>query len=420
VLNNRGDFRKLWFGQTVSLLGDRVSRLALPTVALLVLHGTALDVGILGSLRFLPYIVLGPVAGVLADRMPKRSLMITADVGRLIVTATVPLAFAIGFLSLPLLFIVAGLTGCLTVLFQTSYQAYLPSLVGRDGLVEGNQKLQLSGAASEVAGASAGGILIQVLGSATAILVDAGSFAVSVLGLVAIKRREEPKPRPAGQQAGALAEARSGLRVLLGDRRLRAMMFSTATANVGVSAAGALVLVYCYDRAHLHPGEVGLAFGVGGAGLIAGAAIAPRLARIVPLGRLIIISGVVTGGSFLLIPAAGVSHALAALIVAEFFFGADMVYSIHLLSLVQAITPAELMGRIGGSALTVVWGSGTFGSLLGGVLGARAGVVPGLYVTGALTAAAALFLVFSPVRSIRELPASADAGAGVSLTPEPG
>jgi MFS family permease len=194
-MRNREDFNKLWFGQTVSLLGSRVSILALPTVALLVLHGTAFDVGILNGLGFLPFIVIGPIAGVWADRVPKRSLVIAADVGRMLVVATIPVAFEIHELSLGLLFVVASITGGLTVLFETSYQAYLPGLVGTGGLVEGNQKLQLSSSVTQVTGPSAAGILIQVFGSATVILGDALSFAVSFISLLFIKDRERVAKR---------------------------------------------------------------------------------------------------------------------------------------------------------------------------------------------------------------------------------
>jgi MFS family permease len=415
-MRNRADFNKLWFGQTVSLLGDRVSRLALPTVALLILHGTALDVGILAALRFLPFIVIGPIAGVWADRVPKRSLMIAADVGRMLVTATVPVAFAVHELSLGLLFVVAGVTGSFTVVFETSYQSYLPGLVGHEGIVEGNQKLQLSMSASEVLGASAGGVLIQILSSATAILVDALSFAASVAGLLLIKDREQVPERQPGVRRSVIAEAKAGLVVLVGDRRLRAMMLSTTTANLGASSASALVLVYCYNRAHLNPGEVGAAFAVGAVGLILGAIIAPRLVKFIPLGRLLIMTLLVTGVSWAILPAAGVHHALVALMVAEFLLGADMVFNIHLLSLVQAITPGDLMGRVGGSALILVWGTGSLGSVVGGALASVVGVVVAMFVSAAVTAAGSLFLVFSPIRSVRKMPASPDANeAGEAL-----
>jgi MFS family permease len=165
------------------------------------------------------------------------------------------------------------------------------------------------------------------------------------------------------------------------------------------------VLVYAYDKGGLHPGEVGAAFAVGTVGLILGAIVAPRLVSIVPLGALLVLAVAVTGSSYLLLLAFGARHALIGLIVVQFVIGfADMIFNIHVQSLVQAITPDELMGRVGGTALSVVWGTGTLGSMLGGLVGAGFGVVAGLCVAGAIVIIGALILLFSPIRSLKKQP----------------
>jgi hypothetical protein len=193
-------------------------------------------------------------------------------------------------------------------------------------------------------------------------------------------------------------------------------MLSTTVANLGASSAAALVLVYCYNLAHLKPGEVGVGFAVGAAGLVLAAAVAPRLAKLIPLGILLIVTLLVTGASWTILPFAGTRHALAALIITEFLLGTDVIFNIHLLSLVQAITPAHLLGRISGAGLLFVWGTGSLGAVVGGALGSVVGVVATLFMSAAVTAAGALFLVFSPIRSIMEMPSSPDvSGAGGSL-----
>lgn len=404
-LRTHADFNKLWFGQTVSNLGDKVSRIALPTVAILVLHGRALDVGVLGALRFLPFLVLGPIGGIVADRLPRRSIMIVADIGRMIVIATVPLAFALHALTMVQLYVVTAAAGVLTVFFEVSYQAYLPALVGHELIGAGNQRLQTSRSIAEVAGAAIGGLLMQALGSALAILVDAGSFLVSVFGLVAIKHREPRPERTSEERAAVGADAREGINLLLHDTRLRGLMLSTTFVNLGAATANALLLVYAYTQVKLSPGEVGAAYAVGTCGMIAGAVFANKVAKRLTLGPTLITAAVVCGVSYVLLPLLGGTNALVALILCQVVFGvADSVYGIHVMTLVQSITPPRLMGRVGGTALSVVWGSGTFGSMLGGIVGSLVGVVPGIIVGACIVAGSALFLVLSPVRAMRWYP----------------
>jgi MFS family permease len=407
-LRDNSDFTKLWFGQTVSNLGDKVSRIALPTVALLVLHGNAFDVGLLGALRFLPFLLLGTIGGTIADRVSRRSIMIVADIGRLIAIGTVPAAFALHVLTMAQLYVVTAAAGVLTVFFEISYQAYLPALVGHELIGQGNQRLQTTRSIAEVAGSALGGVLIQALGSALAILVDAASFLVSVSGLVAIRHREPGPERTVDDRSGVRADAGEGVALLLHDPRLRGLMLSTTFVNLGAATANTLLLVYAYTAARLSPGVVGAAFAVGTCGMVLGAVLADTVARRPTLGPTLITAVVVCGLSYSLLPLMGTGNALVALMVCQAVFGiADSVYSIHVMTLVQSITPARLMGRIGGTALSVVWGSGTFGSMAGGVIGSLVGLVPGILVGAGLIVGAAIFLVLSPVRAMRWYPPAA-------------
>jgi MFS family permease len=404
-LRTHADFNKLWFGQTVSNLGDKISRIALPTVAILVLHGNALNVGVLGALRFLPFLLLGVVGGLVVDRLPRRSIMIVADIGRLIVIGTVPLAFATHLLTMMQLYVVAAAAGVLTVFFEISYQAYMPDLVGRELIGQGNQRLQTTRSIAEVAGSALGGVLIQVLGSALALLVDAASFVVSVFGLVAIKHREPRRERSVDDQAGVRADAGEGLALLLHDPRLRGLMLSTTFVNLGSATANTLLLVYAYTAAKLSPGVVGAAYAVGTCGMILGAVLATKVAKKLTLGPTLITTAVLCGLSYLLLPLLGTQNALIALMACQAVYGvADSIYGIHVMTLVQSITPPRLMGRVGGTALSVVWGSGTFGSMIGGLVGSLVGLIPGIIVGACLIVGAAIFLVLSPVRAMRWYP----------------
>lgn len=152
ALGRHSDFNRLWFGQTVSNFGDKISLLALPTLAVVVLDGGALEVGVLGALRFLPFLLLAPFAGLVADRVSRRTVMIVADLGRFLALATIPLAFALDSVSMTHVYIVAALTGILTTFFEVSYQSWLPQLIGTENLIEGNTKLQISRSVAEAVG----------------------------------------------------------------------------------------------------------------------------------------------------------------------------------------------------------------------------------------------------------------------------
>src|SRR3954452_5211830 len=213
------DFLKLWGGQAVSRLGSQVSLLALPLIAITVLNATTFEVGLLSAAEFAPFIVVGLPAGVIVDRLSKRPILIVADVGRLLALASVPVAYELDLLTLGQLYAVAFVTGVLTVFFDVAYQSYLPVLVARDQLVDGNAKLSVSDSAATVIGPSVAGALIDLAGAALAVIADAVSFAISAVSLMLIRTPESPPPRrTAGEGAerpGMRAEIAEGLGYVL-------------------------------------------------------------------------------------------------------------------------------------------------------------------------------------------------------------
>jgi MFS family permease len=190
------DFVRLWTGQTISQLGSQVSALAIPFVAIDVLGASTFAVALLGVIDFLPFLLIGLPAGVWVDRLRRRPVMIVGDLGRAVALATIPLAFVAGVLSIVQLYVVGFTVGVLTVFFDVAYQSYLPSLVARDQLQEGNAKLEMSRAGAQVVGPGLAGILIGALRAPLAVVVDAISFLASALFLLLI-RRAEPSPESA-------------------------------------------------------------------------------------------------------------------------------------------------------------------------------------------------------------------------------
>jgi MFS family permease len=404
-LLKHADFTKLWFGQTISNFGDAISLIALPTVAILMLDGGALETGFLGAIRFVPFLVLAPFAGGVVDRLSRRTVMIVSDVGRFVVLATIPLAQALGVLTFAHLLVVAALHGVLTVFFQVAYQAYLPALVGPDNLVEGNTKLQMSRSAAEVFGAGAAGALITWLGAARAVAADAVTYLVSVVALVFVRHREQPAaedPGPVDGEPAAAEPAVKGWRLLLSFPLLRSLMLTTTTLNLAVGMADALLLVFAYQTLRLSPGEVAVAFAIGSVGFFVGASIARRVADRLGVGPTLATATALTGIAYLTLPLGTIGGALPILVVARTIVGvANPLYDIHVMSLVQSVTPNHLMGRISGTALSAVFGSVSLGFVLGGVVGDLAGATTGVLIAGVLCLVASAVVLTSPVRSVR-------------------
>ncbi|HEY7420576.1 MAG TPA: MFS transporter, partial [Gaiellaceae bacterium] len=181
------DFLRFWAAQTASQVGSQVTQLALPLVAIVVLDASTFEVALLTVVEFLPWLIVSLPAGVWVDRVRRRPVLVAADVGRALALAWVPLGAALGVLSVWQLYAVGFVAGSLTVFFDVGYQSYIPSLVGRDRLVDGNSKLEFTRSAAQIGGPGLGGALITALSAPYAILVDAASFVVSALLLGTIR-----------------------------------------------------------------------------------------------------------------------------------------------------------------------------------------------------------------------------------------
>ncbi|MFI5255605.1 MAG: MFS transporter, partial [Candidatus Limnocylindrales bacterium] len=229
------DFLKLWTADTVSQLGSQVSQLAIPFVAIVVLQASALQIGVLQAVDTLPFLLIGLPAGVWVDRMRRRPVLIVGDLGRAIVLAWVPIAHVLGILAIWQLYVVGFLMGILTVFFDVAYQSYLPALVERDQLIDGNAKLQISASGAQVAGPPIAGVVIGALTAPIAVLLDALSFLGSAIFIFSI-RRHEPAPEArldaTGKRTSMLSDMREGLRYVLGHRLLRNIAACTGISNL--------------------------------------------------------------------------------------------------------------------------------------------------------------------------------------------
>lgn len=396
------DFVKLWAGETVSDLGSHLGQAALLFTAVIVVHASPLEVGLLSAASLLPQVVLGLLAGVWVDRLRRRPLMITADVARFALLATIPLSYAVASLTIWQLFGVAFGTGVFTVLFDVAYLTYLPTLVEKEAVLEGNSKLAASHAVSEVAGFGLSGWLVQLLNGPTAILIDALSFLASAAAVIGI-RKTEPLPKPAREREGVRREIIAGARAIGRQPVLRATAAAQATAGFAFRAYGAVLLLYAIDDLGFKPGVLGLVWAVGGVASLAGAMYAGRAAARLGLGPAMTLGLVGMGAAMLLLPAAHDASFFALMLMTgqQFGDGLYVIWDVNEVSLRQSITPADVLGRVNAGFRVAFQGAMLAGALAGGVLGEIIGLRMTLVLASCLLMADALIIVLSPVFAIR-------------------
>jgi MFS family permease len=397
------DFRRLWIGETVSQFGSSVSNLALPLVAILVLHASTFEVALLAVFESLAFLLVGLPAGAWVDRMRYRWVLITNDLVRFAALGSIPLAQALGTLTIGQMYGVALAVSVSTVFFDVAYQSYLPELVDRDALVEGNAKLQASESVAQVAAPGIGGLLIQALTAPYAVLIDAASFLWSA-GWVAAIRTKVPKPeRKADRHLGR--EIAEGLRFVLGNRMLRAIATCTGTGNFFTSMGFSVFYVLLARDLHLSPGIIGLIGALPAVGGLIGSLTAARIARWLGQGPAIWISALAFGAPAFLFPYLHRDWTLAVLPVAQIvFWMAGVLYNITQVSFRQGLCPPHLLGRMNATIRFMVWGTMPLGALAGGALGSTIGVRNTLLVAAIGGMFPWLAVYFSPLRSMRELP----------------
>jgi MFS family permease len=414
------EFLKLWAGQTISLFGTQVSQLAIPLAAALVLNASPAQMGLLGAFEFAPFLLLSLFAGVWVDRMYRRPVLIVADIGRALLLGSIPAAGLLGVLRIEQLYVVGLLTGVLTVFFDVAYQSYLPVLVSREHLVEGNSKLEVSRSVAQIAGPGVAGALVQLVSAPIAVLVDALSFVASVISLLFIRTREPAPVRHEGKAGSIWFELREGLGVVLENPVLRSIAGCTGTSNLFGNAMQAVFVLYVTRELGLQPAVIGLIYAVSGPGALFGAVVAGELARRFGLGATIISSIVLTQGANVLVPlASGPLYVITVVLMAASFFSGlgNPIYNINQVSLRQAITPDRLQGRMNASMRFIVWGTIPIGALLGGALGEAIGLRPTIAVLALCSLLAPLWVVFSPVRQLRVQPAPVSADALGTVSP---
>lgn len=403
------DFTLLWAAQTASQIGSQITFFAIPVIALTVLNASPTQVGLLVAAETLPFLLVSLPAGVWVDRWDRRRTMIFTDLGRMVVLAVLPLAFAFDMLNIPLMLVVGLLVGIQTVFFEIADQAFLPSVVDTEDIPAGNARLEVSRSIAYVGGPSVGGLLLQVFLAPLVLLMNVGTFLLSAVLVSRISYRPAIVPKADAPRRRMLTEIGEGLRFVFGNRILRAIAMCTGSMNlIGLGGAlTALLTVFALNDLDLTPGALGLILTLGNAGALLGAMVNSWVIKRLGLGRTLIMGALLATLPIMLIAAAGrgAGALLISLAIGVMLAGIS-VYNINQISLRQAITPTELQGRMNASMRFAVWGTLPVGAALGGVLGDVFGVRPMLWVLGSLALLVSLpLLLTSEVRTLRTGPA---------------
>lgn len=399
------DFRTFWIGQSVSLIGDDITLFAIPIAAVLLLNAHPADMGLLTAAGLLPSLLLSLPAGAWVDRWGcRRLIMLVCDIIRAFLLASIPLAYALGQLSLVQLYFVAFTIGIFDVFFAVSYQSLFVSLVPEEHYVSGQALLNGSRAGAMVAGNSLAGLLVALITAPGALLVDAGTFLVSAVTLGRIQPAEAPR---AAKESGAFAV---GIRFIIKSSIIRPSLAATTTVNLFTFMINAIFILYATRTLHVPPGELGVVLGVAALGSIIGSLVSGRIARAIGTGPTFALGCVVFPVPLLLFPLAGGPHAavLGCLLAGEFLSGFGvMMLDIGCGALFASNIPHELRARVSGAFRMINYGIRPVGALLGGALGGSLGLRPALWIAGVGASLCGLWLLGTPVLSREPAPAPA-------------
>ncbi|KAB8197194.1 MFS transporter [Nonomuraea phyllanthi] len=400
VLRNP-DFLRFISSHVANELGANISRVALPLVAVLVLHAGPAEVGLLSALQTTAFLLIGLPAGVWVDRMRKRRVMMASDLARFVLLGSIPLAAELGLLSIGMLFVVALLAGVSQVFNDVADQTYLPELVSTGQLSDGNAKLEVVRSSSFLAGPAIGGALVQLLGAPRTLVTTALGALASVLFLGSIKVAD--KPPAVTEPTPLLHGIREGLAYLWQDRLMRMFVASTAAINLCLSAVLGLSVLFLADVVRLAPGMIGLLLMSGGVGGLVGGLTAGPLTRRFGTARMTWLAAVVGSPFGLLMPLTQADWRMVCFAITSMALSwSAALMNVGQITYRQTVTPEHLLGRVNASVRFVAWGIMALGALLGGLVAQRIGVREALWVfmTGRLVAF--LPLVFSPLPRMRD------------------
>lgn len=400
-------FVAVWSASTISLFGSLITRTALPFAAIIVLNAGPLEISAIRSAELIAGLIVGLFAGAWVDRLLRRPILIWADLGRAVLLGTIPVTFVLGLLGMPQLLFVAFAAAVLSTFFDVADNAYLPTVVPREKLVNANSALTATGSVAEFSAFGIGGFLIEAFTAPIAIALDAVTFVVSAILLGTI-RKKEPPPTPAADREPVLREIRDGMRIVARSPVLRALALSHGGTHILWGIFGTSYLLFAMEDLGLGPAAIGIIAAVGGIGSLAGSALAPAMVRRFGIGRTILLGmlGFVVGNSFIPLAPEGAILLGAAFLIAQQLIGDSLatVYEITEVSLVQASVRDRILGRVNATIHTFTTLMTLLGAIAGGIIAETWGL-RAAFAIGLLGGVFGIIVVWiSPVRFIRDAP----------------
>jgi len=396
------DFMKLWMGETLSLFGSQLTLLALPLTAVVLLKATPREMGLLNTAAFAPFFLITLFAGAWLDKRHQRPVLIISNLARALLLICIPLGYWVGVIGTEYMMLIVFLIGVFSILFELSYQSYLPTLLSREQLVEGNSKLFASASIAEIGGPGLAGLIIQVFSAPVALALDAVTFLIASVSLASI-RHSETKPSLTTQKLWD--RIWDGLRLTLGNTYLRTFCLEATTYNFFNQAFVTLFVLYATHELGFDAGTIGLLFAIGSIGALIGSLVADRIGRQIGMGRTMSIGALVSCLAPLLIPLAPPSFPFPALTVGFFISGLSVtITNVHVFSIRQAMMPPDKRARIIASYRFISWGVIPFGALLSGELAEQIGLQPTLLLGAVGVTTACLWFIASPLARLRHVP----------------
>jgi MFS family permease len=399
------DFRRFWIGDTISMTGSGITAFALPIIAVLIVHVTPGQMGLLRALNAAPAIVVGLLAGAWVDRVSRRRLLIGLNLLEGLLLLAIPVAYATDRLTLGLLMALFVASGLLLPFWWAAWNALLPSIVERERLVEANSKMMFSWSATGVTGPALGGALVSLLSAPGAILVDSASYVVSAVALAGV-RTKLPEVRSKDRPPRVRTQIAEGLRVTFRDPLQRAISLPRVLLDFVDAMSGAVFFIYVLREVALPKGLLGLALAIGAFGFIGGSLAVPRIEQRLGTGWTIVLGlAMVAASPYTMVVArrslpAAVNVACFAL--PGIIGGAGgIIQFVALSSLRQSITPDAVLGRVYASASWLGRVLAVVGALVGGYLGGRIGLRSTILVCALAYAVPAGYAMWSPLRTAK-------------------
>ncbi|MGY3677838.1 MFS transporter [Streptomyces sp. TE33382] len=404
------NFRLLLIGETTSKLGTSVTSVLLPLVAVTTLHASPFVMGVLTAAPWLPWLFIGLPAGAWVDRLAPRRVMLVCNAVSAAVFVSVPATWWLGALTIGHLLAAALISGAASVFFSTAYSAYLPQLVPREDLMERNAQLQAGDQTARVVGPGLGGLIARTLGSVPGLLLDAVSFVVSSLCLMAI-RADGPRPAPAPRRRLS-REISDGLRFVVGNPLVRAVTAFGAAVNLAMAGLQAVQIVFLVRTVGVGSDTLGWLISCGGLGGVLGGLMAGRLAKRLGTARALLTIHFAASPFGLLAALTGPGPGLVFFVLGTALLLAGVVAcNVIIVSFRQAYCPPEMLGRVTATTLFLNYSTIPLGALLGGSLASLFGARPTMWVVTAALVAAGGFLLVAPLRGLRDLPGAPAAEA---------